>query len=70
MVFVFIFPIESWRWRELGGLGGLTRFFGKAVLGEFSLTKICHRERSIAIGFFNRNAESRDLVCRHSVFLL
>ena len=26
------------------------------------LTKICHPERSIAIGFFNRNAESRDLL--------
>jgi hypothetical protein len=27
-----------------------------------AFTKICHPERSIAIGFFNRNAESRDLV--------
>jgi hypothetical protein len=26
------------------------------------LAKICHPERSIAIGFFNRNAESRDLL--------
>ena len=26
------------------------------------ITKICHPERSIAIGLFNRNAESRDLL--------
>jgi hypothetical protein len=32
------------------------------VKSAASLTKICHRERSIAIGFFNRNAESRDLL--------
>jgi hypothetical protein len=29
MVFGFIFPTESWGWRELGALGGSTRFFGK-----------------------------------------
>jgi hypothetical protein len=32
MLFGFIFAIESWGWRELGGLGGLTRFRTKAVL--------------------------------------
>jgi hypothetical protein len=28
------------------------------------LTKICHPDRSIAIGFFNRHAESRELLVR------
>ena len=32
MVLNFIFLVESWGWRELGGFGGLTRFRQKAVL--------------------------------------
>jgi hypothetical protein len=35
MISIFIFPVESAGWEEMGGFGGLTRFRQKGLVFDF-----------------------------------
>ncbi len=47
MVFGFILCVESGVWRELGAVGGLTRFLDERRLWYFACARSCRRGRSL-----------------------